>query len=540
MLKKILKNKTWLWLGLILILAGFFRFWQLASVPPSPSLDEASIGWNAYSILKTGKDEYGYRLPVLLRAYDDWRPALYVYLVIPFVQLLGLTVTAVRLPAVILSLITVLAVYFLVKELLGDFKIALASSSLLAISPWHIYISRLGHEVNAGLTFSVLGILFFLLFINRQKSNFLLGSVIFWELSFYTYQSQKIFGPVMLLVLGLSFKKQLLNFKKEVLFVTCLALVLMLPLIKATLYPGALLRFSGSSIFADQTALQQRSSLRIERDYQQKDYPGLLLDNRRLAMGLVALRAYLSHFDPAWLFFNTGEENHKIPGLGILYLWELPLFLIGIYKLVGDKRVLKSSKILLFGWLLAAPLAASITTDAPHAMRTFNLLPIPQIFTAIGLLELIKKSGKWLALTPILIIFSLIYLYYNYFVNFPHEQSESFQYPLASAIEYVIKNKDQYPKIVFSNQNHCRQSYMFYLFFSRYSPSLYQLSGGSISGGFAEAHVYDKFEFRPIEWGKEDNNTLIIGNDTDFPEDAKIVAKFNLLNKQSAIKIALK
>lgn len=540
MLKEMLKNKTWLWLGLILILAGFFRFWQLNKVPPSPSLDEVTIGWNAYSILETGKDEYGYRLPVLLRAYDDWRPALYVYLVVPFVQFLGLTVAAVRLPAVILSLITILAVYFLVKELLGDFKIALVSSFLQAISPWHIYISRLGHEVNPGLTFSVLGILFFLLFINRQKRSFLIGSMVFWVLSFYTYQSQKIFGPVMLLILGLTFKRQLLKSKKEVILVVCLALVLMLPLIRATLAPGALLRFSGSSIFENLADLHQRSSLRIAHDYQQKDYLGLLFDNRRLATGLVALRAYFNHFDPSWLFFNTGEENHKIPGLGILYLWELPLLLIGIYKLAGNKKILKSSKILLFAWLLAAPMAASVTTDAPHAMRSFNLLPVPQVFAAIGLWELIKKSWKRLALVTILIIFSLIYLYHNYFVNFPYEQSESFQYPLAQAIEYVLENENRYQKIIFSNQNHCRQSYMFYLFFSRYSPSLYQLYGGSISGGFAEAHAYEKFEFKPIDWEKEDRQTLIIGNDDDFPKEAKILTEFNLLNSLPAIKIAVK
>src|SRR5438046_1183056 len=92
---------------LILLIAIFFRCYQLSKIPPSPSLDEVSIGYNAYSILNTGKDEYGYHFPLLLRAYDDWRPALYVYMVIPFVKLFGLTVFAVRLPSVLLSFITI-------------------------------------------------------------------------------------------------------------------------------------------------------------------------------------------------------------------------------------------------------------------------------------------------------------------------------------------------------------------------------------------------------------------------------------------------
>src|SRR5271169_488655 len=100
----------------ILCIAIFFRFWNLSSVPPSPSLDEVSIGYNAYSILHTGRDEFGNFLPILLRAYDDWRPAGYVYFVIPFVKLFGLSAFSVRLPSVILSIIIIIASYFLAQE----------------------------------------------------------------------------------------------------------------------------------------------------------------------------------------------------------------------------------------------------------------------------------------------------------------------------------------------------------------------------------------------------------------------------------------
>src|SRR5579883_434909 len=106
----------------ILVVAFFFRFYNLALVPPSASLDEATIGWNAYSLLHTGHDEYGYHLPILLRAYDDYRPALYVYLVIPFIKLFGLSVLSVRMPSVIMSLATVAMSFFLVKSMLFQYK----------------------------------------------------------------------------------------------------------------------------------------------------------------------------------------------------------------------------------------------------------------------------------------------------------------------------------------------------------------------------------------------------------------------------------
>ena len=88
-------------------------------MPPSPSLDEVSIGYNAYSILTTGKDEYGYRLPLLLRAYDDWRPSMYVYIVIPFVKFMGLSSLAVRFPSIILSLFAVYLMFRLGKLFRG-------------------------------------------------------------------------------------------------------------------------------------------------------------------------------------------------------------------------------------------------------------------------------------------------------------------------------------------------------------------------------------------------------------------------------------
>ncbi|MBI5019248.1 hypothetical protein HZB58_03170, partial [Candidatus Gottesmanbacteria bacterium] len=79
---------------IIIILAAFLRLWQLGNVPVSPDWDEAALGYNAYSILKTGKDEYGIFLPRTLRSFDDYKPPLYTYLAIPAVAAFGLTTWA--------------------------------------------------------------------------------------------------------------------------------------------------------------------------------------------------------------------------------------------------------------------------------------------------------------------------------------------------------------------------------------------------------------------------------------------------------------
>ena len=110
-------NKRIVILLIITIIAVLLRFWQLGQVPPSPDWDEAALGYNAYSILETGRDEYGTLLPVILRSFDDYKPGLYGYLTVPSIWLFDLNVWAVRLPSALIGSLTVVMSYFLVIEL---------------------------------------------------------------------------------------------------------------------------------------------------------------------------------------------------------------------------------------------------------------------------------------------------------------------------------------------------------------------------------------------------------------------------------------
>ena len=105
-------------LAFIIIVASILRLWQLGKVPSSPDWDEVALGYNSYSIMQTGRDEYGKFLPIILRSFDDYKPALYSYLTIPSILIFGLNVFAVRLPSAIFGILAVIATYFLVKELM--------------------------------------------------------------------------------------------------------------------------------------------------------------------------------------------------------------------------------------------------------------------------------------------------------------------------------------------------------------------------------------------------------------------------------------
>src|SRR3989344_1096269 len=516
--------KRYAFMGIILI-AAVLRLWQIGQVPPSPDWDEAALGYNAYSILKTGRDEYGTWLPVVLRSFDDYKPPLYMYLAIPFVGLFGLETWAVRLPSAIAGILAVIGTYFLVKELLPNskrfviwnlsFGIPGVAALLLAISPWHIQFSRIAFEANISVTINIWAVFLFLR--GLRKRIFLYLSAFIFGLGFYAYHSERIFLPILVITLVVLYRKELLKKRREFLFAAIVGFVTISPILLTFLDPATLSRLRGTSSFADQTPLLSRSVAKLERDAQTANPWGIVFDNRRIVWVNTLLEGYLSHYSLRWLFLTGDNPRHHAPDMGLLYLWELPFFLWGIYLLAI--RGGQTSKVL-FSWLLIAPIAASPTTELPHAIRSIVFLPTFQIFIAVGVLEcfgwLRKKKnlfgGAVLLLLGLLVFLNAAYYFHMYFGHTSQEFSKYWQYGYAQAVDYVQKHKDQYKKIVISTK--LEQPHMFFLYYLKYDPQKYLAEGGTASGGFAEMrNKFDIYEFRPIDWEKEikDGMTLFIG-----------------------------
>ena len=542
-------------LSFILVIAVFLRLYQLENIPPHPTLDEVSIGYNAYSILKTGADEYGTKFPILLRAYDDWRPALYVYLVIPFVKLFGLGIFAVRFPSVILSILTIFASYFLVKTLVVKYKksfaeiVSLATAFLLAISPWHIYMSRLGHEVNGSLAFFIFGFYFLVRYLNIQKPKMvvLLFSAICFALSFDFYQSAKIFIPLFLLLIAFLFRKKLLQFKKNLMLPIVIGFLMILPVVIEGLTPNGLIRFKTTSIIAANPQVVSESAKQLLKDKETNNYLGLILHNRRVGYSLLVGEAYVSHFNPNWLAGNAGFDIFKAPGKGLLYGFELALILIGVVFILRTKLLDVSYKIVLFGWGLIAVIPAAITTDAPHAMRILNILPLPQILGAFGLGYLFglvtrqKYQIKLFVVGIFILLLSLnIYAFYkSYFIELPKKQGNHFSYGVLQALEEVRRLEDKYLKIVVSSQGILSDSYMFYLFTTKFDPSTYQKQGGTISGGFASTHTIGKYHFQnPSSIKVAEPNTLYVLDSKEFIPGTSIISKVTFRDGKDSIIIS--
>lgn len=542
-------------LTLIIVVAAVLRLWRLGHVPPSPDWDEAALGYNAYSIMHTGRDEYGKLLPVVLRSFDDYKPALYAYLAIPSIAVFGLNLFAVRLPSAVFGILTVLATYFLVKELfeigrktedlgikksleIKNFKLeitALLSAMLVAISPWSIQFSRVAFEANAGLAFNVFAALFFLKGLKKPRLLFL--SAFLMGLNLYVYQSEKVFTPLLLLMLVFIFRKELFSLPKKYIIISVLiGLLLSLPMVGFILgNRHALERAQGVSVFAESTQLLSEDARKLIQDGKNHDILGLILDNRRIVFAKLIAANYLSHFDLNWLFITGDIARHHAPDMGLLYPFELPFVLIGIYQLIfGNFN--KKTKLVIFFWFLIAPVPASVTTGVPHAVRTLNFLPTFQIFAALGILQVfsyLKQTdlrfkihdlrGVFLILgSALCVLFAFLnFVYYldQYFVQQNYFNARDWQYGYAKMVPQVKKIETNYKKIVVSNQPPMDQSYMFFLFYLKYPPAKYQKELKGASGGFRENHAFGRFEFRLIDWNREKKTSdiLYVGTPQDFP-----------------------
>ena len=549
MLDKLINNKLrfTVLLGVILI-AAVLRLWQIGVVPPSPDWDEAALGYNAYSILLTGRDEYGKFLPLILRSFDDYKPALYTYLVVPFVKFLGLNLIAVRLPSAIFGIIAVIACYFLVKELIKNKyseALALLSSFLLAISPWHIQFSRIAFEAQVGLSFNLLSYLFFLK--GLKKHFFLPLFALFASLSIYVYQSEKAYLPIVFLIFFVIYFRDIFKIPKKWIVTTIVIGVIfaspMFYLLVAD--KNALMRAKGVSIFSDQTQFLKRNAQKIQIDRQNKDFVGLVVDNRRLEFVKAIISGYIAHFDLNWLFITGDIERHHAPNMGLLYLVELPFLLFGVFKLLFGSFD-KKSKLVIFSIFFTAPIPASITSGVPHAVRTINFLPTFQIFTAIGIIYAVvyiyKKKFSGIIYAALLFLALLNFGYYlnQYFVQQNYYFSEYWQYGYKDAVSYVMQNKNKYQKIVVSNDRPLDQSYIFFLFYSKFDPQKYQEGGGTVSGGFKEPHKgFDNVTFRQIDWNKEERTgkILYVGRPDDFSSGAHVLREIPYLNGKPAIRI---
>lgn len=478
-MNKYVKKGYWKYilLALIILLSSILRLYKIDSIPGSLYWDEAAIGYNAYSISQTLGDEYGNFLPLLFKSFDDYKMPLYVYSTVIPVKLIGLSELSIRLPSAFFGISTVLAAYFLTLELFKKVKnknvadnttiLALLVSFFMSISPWHIQFSRAAFEASAALFFVVLGMTLFL----KGLRNFYLFGFAFlsFTLSLYSYRSALLFLP--LLIAGIVFlhRKEIIRFGvKKVILTLVIFSFLAFPIYKSV--------FSEGNTRTKQTSIANEVNELGLKNFQRGEPT-----DRKLLYLYVFSKNYILNFSPDFLFLSGDPNIRHSPNVGMLYAWEAPFLLIGLYYLLR-KIGLKTAGIIAI-WLIAAILPAALTIPSPHALRTLNILPIPQILTSLGIvfsISFLPRLKKVFAFAITIIIFSFlvryIYLYYDaYNAKLLYAWGDGYKQLFLS-----LDRRSEYENIVVTG--YFWQPYIYALFYSKYDPFLYQKNGDA--GGF--------------------------------------------------------
>lgn len=469
---------TYFILFLILLLACFLRFYDIANNPPGLYIDEASIGYNAYKIVATGRDEYGVEHPLFFKAFGEYKMPLYIYAVSASMKVFGKTEFAIRFPSALAGTLTIFLLYLLVKQLFIPVKkdkknfltnnreyIALTSAFILAISPWHLQFSRGGFEATLALFFFMLGLITFLKFKNSPRVHTLLFSVLFLVLPMYTYSAYRIITPCMILyVMGYLFwKKKQWNY---ILMVVLSSLLLSFSLITFTFTNAGQERFAQTSAFADYKNIPVIEKLLV--------YPAVFIKN------------FITFFSIQFLFISgDGFGRHQVPYFALLYIWELPFLIIGLYHYIKLER---HNGLLLIYLLLISVFPAALTQPSPHALRFLPAVIPITVFVSLAIVYVCLKKGLLIRAILVIIVVCACYetllYFHSYYVHYPKTNSLDWGAAYKDTIQRIGLYKNKYPYIIVDTA--LGNSDIFFKFYSDDIHPLY------VSSTWVPPHELDK------------------------------------------------
>ena len=517
LLKKFRKNWILIAISIILILGIILRFYRFTEIPVSMYWDEAALGYNAYTISETGKDEYGTSFPLMFRSFDDYKASGYIYLTAIFVKIFGLSEFSIRFGSALLGSLSILLVFFLTRDLLNfNFAsnegkkskgnhmfpasllrygkyIPLVTALLFAISPWHLQFSRTGFEANGAHFLILLGAVLFFRFINTQKRFYLILASIAFGISFYFYRSILVFAPPFLLGLSVIYFRYIFT-KNNIVVLLASSVIffsISMPMIMTLQTPEGSIRANQVSIALEFKNKEFENAKKINSP--DSNLLTRAFYNRRFTPLHVFFANYIKYFDPRYIFLNgDGNLRHGVGGMGVMYLWTAPFILLGLLQAVRLRKEIRNT---IFLWILVAPVPAAMSLPSPHNLRSFNVLPMYELLTVLGIflvLSQVPKKAKTIFITVLFLVATYFFATYltKYYGEYSRISSLDWADGYRQLAEYTIPREDKYEKIIISG--HYWKPYVYFLFYKKYPPEKFQ--------GIGSSYGFDKYIFGGTSW----------------------------------------
>lgn len=437
--------------------------------------DEASVGYNAFSILKEGRDEYGRNFPLYFESIGDFKYPVYSYLSVPFVKLFGLTEFSTRFLSVTTGTFSVVLLYLFVFYLTRDKKLGLFSAFMLAISAWHIFFSRGAFEAIVGLFFSLLTIYFYLKLFDQRSRRLFILTILFFLLAIFSYPAYRIFLPLFLIFL---YVVKTFNGKLKGKSIAILFLSIFLTFLTLVSFASAESRSRANSLLGGQLQVMNvnRSDLTFEDGLAA---PGHTLLTRIYHNKLIdALLNYSSHYINQFnldFYFVNGDKTrpfYNIPNTGLLYFFELATVPLGLLYLLK-----KNNKFLLVtvGWILISAIPSALVNEQPSSIRLIMMIPALAVISGAGVYSLVlwihgfkQKYLKvfFAVLFSFVFIFNVGYVIHQYYSHFPYHRPWYRDYGMKDIVGKVDRYKGNYDYVVMTSD-----PYIFFLFYDKVTPS---------------------------------------------------------------------
>ena len=477
----------------ILIVGSLVRLVAIGKFPNALNVDEASSGYDAFSLMKYGVDRGGNSYPVYLYAWGSGQSVLYSYLMIPVLMITGLCEYGIRLPMAIIGIISLYVFYYLIKNIFDNKRMALISVGFFAICPWHIMKSRWGMECNIFPDIILLSTLLFVLGLKKKKTSLQILAFIGFAISSYSYGTGYLFLPVYILgMLGYLIYKKEITIKKSIIyllimFVICIPIILYI----------AINTFGLNQISIGKVTIPK---LLVNRyDEVSTVFSGNIIEN--CVDNLLATLRIL-------ILQNDGLEWNAISQFGMFYIISIIFFVIGVKESLGKYKDNIYNQIMNI-WMLAA-IVLSAFCDAN--INRINIIMIPCIYyIVVGIYEFLNKyKVATLCLGTIYIVLFAEFMY----VYTSKDYNE--YYTFTSGVEGVVDYCNSLDEDMVYCQYSFKEPFIYFMFYGETDVHEYldTVQHYEESRTFDNIKSFGKYKFYLPSEIKE-NSVIIVQKDTE-------------------------
>lgn len=398
-------NRDWAIVLAITLLAAALRFPALGQAPPGLYQDEAWNGLDALQVLQGERPLYF--------AANNGREPLFIYLVALAVGAFGPSPVAIRLVAAILGTLTIPATYALGRTWFNR-RVGLLAAAILAITFWHVHLSRIGFRAVALPLCTALALAVGWRGLTEDRAlRPILGGALY-GVSFYTYLAAR-FTPLALAVFSLYLVwRQAGNIRPR-------ALVWFMAVTLAVVAPLAVYAMQHPEIvFA-----RANEVLITNPDINKGNLWGTLGRHLLAVLGMFTFRG-----DTIW--------RHNLAGRPVFDPLMALAFAAGVILCLAHFRRQPTAAFALI-WTGVMLLPTLLAEDAPHFLRAVGALPVAILFPALGL----DAAWSWLGrhgpawsgavLAALVLSVSLGLTVRDYFGDYVHNPVTGYYFQSAAA-----------------------------------------------------------------------------------------------------------